>query len=382
MQNAGAVHTASQLRMYTAMFQAGSTSASLRARGGVHPTLGGELNVTQTGSPSMAVQVDTGYASIPGTESGAQGNYYVVNLVTETVSVTASHATLPRIDIVVINIRDSFYSGAFNDGVLQVIAGTPASSPVAPSVPANAITLAQIAVGAGVTSITNANITDVRFYLAAAGGVILARTEATRPASNEIAEGQLTWAMDVNKLFVWDGTAYSQMFPGFNKLAETSLGSPAASVTLSSIPQTYRTLKLVTISRGDFAAASIAWGLRFNSDATAVYNFQQDIVVGTSVTASQAQSETRGYLGEISAASATASCFAQHEVTIHNYTGTSFFKIASTKMTMITGVGAGGIHVRQIGTLWRNTAAITSIQILPDSGNLIAGTMVSLYGQP
>jgi hypothetical protein len=42
------------------------------------------------------------------------------------------------------------------------VAGTPAGSPVAPALPANSITLATIAVGAGATAITNANITDTR----------------------------------------------------------------------------------------------------------------------------------------------------------------------------------------------------------------------------
>lgn len=384
LQNAGSVHTAAQLRMYLASLQSGGfpDNASLRARGGVHPTMGTQLAVTQTGSPSMAVEVATGMASIPGSESATQGNYFVVNDAAATISVTAAHGSLARIDLVVINVRDSFYSGVNNDAQLQVVAGTPASSPVAPSAPNNSIALATINVGAGVTSITNANITDQRRYFAANGGTITAWGDGGRPASGEIQEGQTVWTMDNNKLYVWDGSGYGQIFPGYNKLAETVLGGSAASIALTSIPQTYTALKIVTQSRGDFAAASIAWGLRFNSDATAIYNFQQDIVVGTSVTASQAQNETRGYLGEISAASATASCAAQHEVTIHNYTGTTFFKTATTNMTMVTGTGAGGLHVRQIGTLWRSTAAITSITLLPDSGNLIAGTKVSLYGLP
>jgi len=167
LQNAGATHTAAQLRTYLASLQAGnySTATFLRARGGVHPTLGGEFAITQTGSPSMGVLVESGVASVPGTEGGTQGNYFVCNDAQVTLSVTAAHATLPRIDIVVVNVRDSFYSGASNDSQLQVVAGTPASSPVAPTAPFNSITLAQIAVAAAATSITNANITDQRFYI-------------------------------------------------------------------------------------------------------------------------------------------------------------------------------------------------------------------------
>jgi hypothetical protein len=59
-------------------------------------------------------------------------------------------------------VRDAFYSGAFNDVIFQVIAGTPAGSPVAPALPANSISLATVAVGAAVTQINTGNITDTR----------------------------------------------------------------------------------------------------------------------------------------------------------------------------------------------------------------------------
>lgn len=375
-------HTAAQMRTYLGLLQAGGypDNTSLRARGGVHPTIGSHLVVSQAGSPNMTVIVANGAASIPGTESSMQGTYFAVNDASIALSIAAAHATLPRIDIVVMNIRDAQYSGANNDAQLQVITGTPASSPVAPTAPANSITLAEVAVAALATSIVTANITDTRKYMAALGGVMNAATEAARPTTSEIQEGQLVWSMNNDKLWAWDGSAYNQVWPGYTKISETVLSGTQASVTFSSIPQTFRSLRIETTTRGDFAAGSIAWGLRFNSDASALYNFQQVIINGTSVTASQAQSETRGYLGEISANTATANCASEHVTTIHNYTGTSFFKQAISLMNMVTGVGASGLHVREIGTLWRSTAAITSITLLPDSGNFVSGSTFSLYG--
>jgi hypothetical protein len=59
-------------------------------------------------------------------------------------------------------VQDAYYSGAFNDVIFQVIAGTPAGSPVAPATPANSISLATIAVGAAVTQINLGDITDTR----------------------------------------------------------------------------------------------------------------------------------------------------------------------------------------------------------------------------
>lgn len=233
LQNAGSTHTAAQLRTYIAALQAAnfSTATSLRARGGVHPTFGLQLVVTQAGSPNMTVLVEAGSASIPGTESSTQGNYIVTNDAQVTLSITTAHASLPRIDIVVFNVRDTQYSGGSNDSQLQVIAGTPASSPVPPTAPVNSITLAQVAVGAGVTSIVNANITDTRFYLAGAGGVIAARNEAARPPSAEVTGGQLVWTMDNKKLWMWNDTIYVQTFP--NALGMIARGNRTTSKTFS-----------------------------------------------------------------------------------------------------------------------------------------------------
>lgn len=215
LQNAGSTHTAAQLRTYLAGLQAGvfNVATNVRARGGVHPGLGTELVVTQAGSPNMTVLVEAGVCSIPGTESSSQGNYFAWNDAQVTLSITAAHATLNRIDLVVINVRDQVYSGSFNDGQLQVITGTPASSPVPPAAPANSIILAQVAVAAAVTSIVNANITDTRFYMAAVGGVINIRNIGAIPSSSEMNEGQLLWAMDTNIIYVWDGSAAVQLYP-------------------------------------------------------------------------------------------------------------------------------------------------------------------------
>lgn len=206
-------HTAAQLRMYTASLQAGmfSSATSLRARGGVHPGFGGEFAVTQAGSPNMTVLVESGACSIPGSESSTQGNYFVINDAQVTLSIAAAHATLNRIDIVVVNVRDAQYSGASNDCQLQVITGTPASSPVAPTAPNNSITIAQVSVVAADTAITNGEITDTRFYMSAVGGVINARTDGTRPSSSEIGVNQLVATLDNKKLYLWDGSTYYEM---------------------------------------------------------------------------------------------------------------------------------------------------------------------------
>jgi len=120
------------------------------------------LEVTENSPAGMSVLVDTGWAAIVGTTQANMGVYTVYNDASTALTVTTSDPTNPRIDRVVVTIQDAFYSGAFNDVIFQVIAGTPAGSPVAPAIPANSISLATIAVGATVTQINTANITDTR----------------------------------------------------------------------------------------------------------------------------------------------------------------------------------------------------------------------------
>jgi hypothetical protein len=120
------------------------------------------LAVTQNSPAGMSVIVASGWSAIVGTTQANMGAYVVFNDANNVLTVTTANPTNPRIDRVVVTVQDAYYTGAFNDVIFQVIAGTPAGSPTAPATPANSISLATIAVGAGVTSILNANITDTR----------------------------------------------------------------------------------------------------------------------------------------------------------------------------------------------------------------------------
>ena len=116
---------------------------------------GNELAVAEASPPAMSVRVNTGKAFIG-------GYYFEVHTGQETLAIGAAHATLPRIDRVVVR-RDL----AGRTAALAVLAGTPADTPTAPALTQVAagvweISLASVAVAAAAASIVDANITDER----------------------------------------------------------------------------------------------------------------------------------------------------------------------------------------------------------------------------
>ncbi len=113
-----------------------------------------ELEVTPNTPANMGVIVRTGRCYVQG--------YYGWVISNEALTVPAADATYPRIDRVVARL-----SVSVNQSVtFAVLTGTPAASPSAPALTRTSetyeISLARIAVGAGVTSIVAANITDER----------------------------------------------------------------------------------------------------------------------------------------------------------------------------------------------------------------------------
>lgn len=160
-----------------------------------------------------SVDVLTGGIIIPGTQSGTQGSYYVMNDATVNVPMsTGAHASLPRIDSVIIRVRDSFYAGVDNDAGLVYVAGTAAASPVAPTITdPNFYRLANISVPANDNTIVTGDITDVRTVSpqgrAVAVGGLIPCTSTTRPSNPR--KGQSIWESDTRQMKVNEGTSAS-----------------------------------------------------------------------------------------------------------------------------------------------------------------------------
>jgi hypothetical protein len=115
---------------------------------------GGELAVTASSPADMNINVATGEAWIQG--------YYYKNTASKVLAVTAADGSNPRIDRVVLEL-DLVTNRLIN---LKMLDGTPAASPVAPTLTQSGttyqITLAQVYVAAGATSLATGTITDER----------------------------------------------------------------------------------------------------------------------------------------------------------------------------------------------------------------------------
>lgn len=120
------------------------------------------LAVTQNSPVGMSVIIASGWCAIVGTTQANMGTYVAYNDAATVVAITTANPTNPRIDLICATVNDAYYTGSTNNVVFQVVAGTPASSPVAPSLPANSIALATVDVAAGALSIVTGNITDLR----------------------------------------------------------------------------------------------------------------------------------------------------------------------------------------------------------------------------
>lgn len=153
-----------------------TTQGLWRSTGVLNKTIG-DLLVTANGTPNMSVNVAVGWASILGTYTTNMGSYIAYNDAITNLTITTANGSNPRIDLICMTVSDSYYTGALNQVAFQVIAGTPAGSPVAPTLPINSISLATVYVGAGATQILAGNITDTRVAATSAITVDLSSVE-------------------------------------------------------------------------------------------------------------------------------------------------------------------------------------------------------------
>jgi hypothetical protein len=246
---------------------------------------------------------------------------------------------------------------------------------------------------------------------------IISCTSSTRPVAN-IAAGTTIYETDTTRYLIYNGTSWEQKtfgvfvctssthpaspFSGleiletdtlasaiyngsayqynYGPIALTTLGSAAASVTFSSIPQVYTNLRLIINARTATAGNFEDLKIQLNGVTTSNYSFTHVFTNNGSPSAgivTAGSSSTCGYANGTNSTGASRTI-----IEIPNYTGTTWTKGG----TWVSQTGdastnsQGGCGGFSLSTL---TAAITSIKIFTASANnLQTGSTFDLIGTP
>ena len=163
----------------------------------------------------------------------------------------------------------------------------------------------------------------------------------------------------------------------YEAIAKTVLATSTATVTLSSIPTTFRDLILVMSARTD-AAGNTNATIRFNGDTTTNYSWVRIIGDGSTPSANSASSQTSAYFTYPSTNANTTDTFGNAELYISNYTSTDPRQMSNTGVAENNGTLA---YMSGNAILYRGTSAITSIAIATSGGSsYLTGSSFYLYG--
>jgi hypothetical protein len=168
------------------------------------------------------------------------------------------------------------------------------------------------------------------------------------------------------------------------KMGGAVLSGAASSIDISSIPQTYQHIEILISARTDRAATDDLPTLRFNNDSAANYDYNEIAAISTSDTVTSVAAQTSGRWGFIVGNTATADNFSAARITIPNYAMTNQRKSWISWSSIIKTTGTSSTYGQNLfAGMWRSTAAINRITLLPGTGpNFLAGTVVSIYGIP
>jgi hypothetical protein len=218
-------------------------------------------------------------------------------------------------------------------------------------------------------------VRTLQIQVAALTSGALIVTSATHPANPVV--GMEIYETDTGLHAHWSGSAW--VYPP-QRLDGRVLTAGAASITLS-VPAgaSLGVLRVAWTARSDTASAATYMCLRLNGDSGNNYTFQLN---QANANAASTGGNSNGLVGVIeigtmAGATATAGYLGSGEFTIPNASGGTYktaegFSNSANSSTN----GYSGTY----GGLWQNTAAVTSITLLPLAGSLVAGSAAYLYG--
>lgn len=215
-----------------------------------------------------------------------------------------------------------------------------------------------------------------------AKGDLLAASAASTPARLAVgADGYLLTASSTQAT----GLIYTAppVLTGLTPIADVVVSSSTSVMDFSSIPATYKHLRIVVSARSASAVLGDDGSLKLNGDSSSVYD---SMAVGIRhngvLTTAEHLADTKGYAFAIPGASASASYFGGAVISIPDYANSSRNK---------TYHGEGQIHQSPVTQnlfvsiregMWKSTSPINRVTlVMANSDNFEVGSRATLYGE-
>jgi len=163
----------------------------------------------------------------------------------------------------------------------------------------------------------------------------------------------------------------------YTLISSNTLTSDTASVSFTSIPSTYTDLVLKWSNRITQATDTGRMKITFNGTSS---GYSETFLLGYASSVSSGRTSSAAYFYPDAPGSVVASnIFGSGEMYIPNY-ASSTYKPLSVIDCICGTVPANDQLDRAFADLWQNTAAISTITAVPNSGNFASGSSFYLYG--
>ena len=163
----------------------------------------------------------------------------------------------------------------------------------------------------------------------------------------------------------------------YESIATFTLATTTASVTFSSISSSYTHLQVRAIAKSSTAGTSINdLFIRFNGDTGSNYAYHYLMGSGTAASAAGGATQTK-YLVPNTAPYVGNTPFGTIVMDVLDYANTNKYKTARS----LAGADLNGTGwISLSSSVWMNTAAITSITLLPGADSFVQYSSFALYG--
>lgn len=212
--------------------------------------------------------------------------------------------------------------------------------------------------------------------LLTAKGDILTATAASTPSRLAVgSDGQV---------FVADSTQATgnKWLGNVAMIADTSVASSNSAIDFSSIPATYRHLRIVVSARSDSTGVGEPLRIRLNADSSSLYDsLKADINHNAHLVTYEGLNDISGYLPAVPCSAATGSLYAAQVISLPNYASASIFKTYHAEGGMQIGPLTTNLYVSVTEGMWKSTSPVNRITLFPASSSFVAASRITLYGE-